>query len=120
MAVFQGARSRTMALPARAVERGARDIPVAARPVRPRATAILLGGVLAATMLGLVYLTQTLGANAASAQIVELQARGEARGRMVVSQNTYIETLADPVKVAERAKKIGLVRLRDTVTLSAP
>jgi hypothetical protein len=120
MAVFQGARQRTMALPARAVERGARDVPASTRSARPRATTMLLAGVLAATMFGLVYLTQTLGANATSAQIAQLQVSLEKGARKVTSQTTLILTMVDPDDVGRRAKELGLVRLGDTLTLSAP
>jgi hypothetical protein len=81
---------------------------------------MLLGGVLAATMLGLVYLTQTLGANATSAQIAELHAvRGEISQKLT-NQKAYVDTLADPTTVSQRAKELGLVRLGDTLTLSVP
>jgi hypothetical protein len=120
MAVFQGARPRAMALPGRALERPGRDLRTSTRPVRPRATAVLLGGVLAATMLGLVYLTQTLGANAASAEIARLQAARESVAQKVTNQTAYLETLVDPDKVSQRAKQLGLVKLGDTLTLSAP
>lgn len=124
MAVYQGTRLRTAvprsdALPSRAAGRVVRVSPVAgAARVRP-ATA-LMGVVLAGTLLGFVYLTQTLGSNAASAEIVSLQARGEALVRQQRNQEAAVQFKADPVQVGLRAKKLGLVRLGDAEILTAP
>ncbi len=70
MAVYQGVRLRTSALPpatplprtraARATTATSTTTP------RLRPVGLLMAGILASTMLGLVYLTQTLGANATS------------------------------------------------------
>ena len=70
MAVYQGVRLRTSALPpatplprARA---GRATTATTTTAPRLRPVGLLMAGILGATMLGLVYLTQTLGANATS------------------------------------------------------
>jgi len=120
MAVFQGARLRSTALPARAAERNARRIVVPARPGRMRPTSMLMGAILAGTMLGLVYLTQTLGSNATSAQINDLESRRAEVQRRLDNQGVAVGFAADPVEIGPRAKAIGLVKLREPRTLSAP
>jgi hypothetical protein len=124
MAVYQGARLRTQAtrsqvLPARAAGRITRS-PSGMVSTRVRPATALMGIVLAATLLGFVYLTQTLGSNAASAEIVSLRARAEELVRQQRNQETAVRFEADPVQVGLRAKKLGLVRLRDAEILSAP
>jgi hypothetical protein len=126
MAVYQGARLRTQALrtqalPARTAGRISRGSPAAAAAAaRVRPTTALMGIVLAGTLLGLVYLTQTLGSNAASAEIVGLRTRAEELDRQQRNQVAAVQFKADPVQVGLRAKKLGLVRLRDAEILPAP
>jgi hypothetical protein len=79
-----------------------------------------MGLVLAATLLGFVYLTQTLGSNAASAEILALDGQRVEIGRKLRNQAAAVEFKADPVQVGLRAKKLGLVRLDDVEILSAP
>ena len=79
-----------------------------------------MGAILTGTMLGLVYLTQTLGSNAASAEIAGLKGEREELGRQLRNQIVAVEFAADPVQVGLRAKDLGLVRLGDAETLSAP
>jgi hypothetical protein len=127
MAVFQGARLRTTGLrarsaelPARSAQRNARGVLAPARPTRLRATSVLMGVTLAGTMLGLVYLTQTLGANATSAQITELEGLRVDLQRRLDNQGVAVGFAADPTEIGRRAKALGLVQLRDPRTLSAP
>ncbi len=130
MAVFQGARLRTAALPpARAVAR-----PRAATVARPRATrpaavaagprarsmGLLLAGILAATMLGLVYLTQTLGTNATTSEIRHLEeTRQDLEARLDV-QAFGVTSAIDSELILEAARAQGLKSLRDRVVLRAP
>jgi hypothetical protein len=79
-----------------------------------------MGIVLAATLLGFVYLTQTLGSNAASAEIIGLRGKGEDLVRQQRNQEAAVQFKADPVQIGLRAKKLGLVRLDDAETLPAP
>ncbi len=122
MAIYQGTRLRTAtALPERRV--GAR-VRAAARPVvasvpRPRPTALLMAGILAATMVGFTYLTQTLASNATSAELDDLQIR---LGEMEQTQRslTYaIETWRD-TDVTVRATKLGLADRQRPLILEAP
>jgi len=124
MAVYQGTRLRVQAprsasLPARTAGRithgSTRTVPARVRP-----TTALMGLVLAGTLLGFVYLTQTLGSNAASAEIVSLSRQGEDRERQLRNQVAAVQFKADPVQVGLRAKKLGLVPLGDAEILSAP
>jgi hypothetical protein len=120
MAVFQGARLRTTGLPVATAERSVRGVLPTTRPARLRPTTALMGVILAGTMLGLVYLTQTLGSNAATVQIAELQSQGKELARHLANQTVAVGFAADPVEVGRRARELGLVRLGDAVTLSAP
>jgi hypothetical protein len=45
--------------------------------------------------------------------------RGEISQKLT-NQKAYVDTLADPTTVSQRAKELGLVRLGDTLTLSVP
>jgi hypothetical protein len=124
MAVYQGTRLRAQAtrpqmLPARAAGRVTRS-PGGMVSTRVRPATALIGIVLAATLLGFVYLTQTLGSNAASAEIVGLRARAEELFRQQRNQETAVRFKADPVQVGLRAKELGLARLGDAEILSAP
>jgi hypothetical protein len=122
MAVFQAARLRSAAQ----VEQ-----PVIRRPqlgssalVRPaarlRPAGLLMAAILAATMLGLVYLTQTLGSNATSSEIRDLAAQREELGRLLRNQALAVETYADPEEIGRRARKLGMVTLGDVVVLKVP
>jgi hypothetical protein len=79
-----------------------------------------MGVILGLTMLGLVYLTQTLGANAMSAQIDELRAEQAKQVRTLTNQQAAIQLKADPAKVALRAGRADLKRLGDAIVLRAP
>jgi hypothetical protein len=122
MAVFQAARLQGAAQA---------DYPAARRPrvtsssrarsgARLRPTGLLLAAILAATMLGLVYLTQTLGSNAVSSEIRDLAAKREELGRLLRNQALAVETYADPEEIGRRAHKLGLITLGDVVVLTAP
>jgi hypothetical protein len=118
MAVFQGARLRSSGLPV-AAERDIRRVLPTARQARLRPASALMGVILAGTMLGLVYLTQTLGSNAATAEIAELRAVQQDLMRRITNQGLAVQFAADPVELERAARRLGLERL-DTLTLSAP
>lgn len=120
MAVFQGARLRAVALPERDFQPGVRGIgrPVVALP-RPRPAGLLLAGILAMTMLGLVYLTQTLASNATSSEISDLADSREEIARQLRNQALAIETWADEAEVSRKARELGLRQLGDVVVLPA-
>lgn len=122
MAVFQGARLRAAAIPDRGLGVRARGVsrPVAAAVPRLRPTGLLMAAILAATMLGLVYLTQTLASNATSSEIGDLVDRREEIARQLRNQALAIETWADPAQVGRKARELGLRQLGDVVVLPAP
>ena len=114
MAVFQGARLRTAALPA-----GPADAPRHARqsraatgrpPAADRASS--WRAILAGTMLGLVYLTQTLGSNATSSEIDDLAAEREDLARQLRNLAVAVEI------VCRRRGQLGPARPRARVSSS--
>jgi len=76
--------------------------------------------IVAATMLGLVYLTQTLGSNATSSEIHDLAAQREELGRQLRNLAVAVETYADPEELGRLARRRGLVALDDVIVLPAP
>ncbi len=122
MAAFSGARLRSVALPEAAVARRERSVgpSLSRRAVHLRPTGLLMAAILAGTMLGLVYLTQTLGSNATHSEIGDLTARREDLGRQLRNIAVAVETYADTEEIGRRARKLGLVELGDVVVLSAP
>jgi hypothetical protein len=122
MAAFQGARLRAAAIPDRGLGERARRLPrpVAGAIPRLRPTGLLMAAILAATMLGLVYLTQTLASNATSSEIGDLADRREEIARQLRNQALAIETWADPAQVGRKARELGLRQLGDVVVLPAP
>lgn len=120
MAVFQGARVRVVAVPADAA--GVRPRAVApaqsvrgTRRVRP--TGLFIAAIVAATMLGLVYLTQTLGSNAASSEIRSLTAQSEKLGNQLLNLAHLVQLNSDPEVITQRATKLGLKLLDDDVVV---
>ena len=100
-------------------------MPAASRarwPARSRArpAGLLLAAILAATMIALVYLTQTLASNATSSEIADLADRREEIARLLRNQALAIETWADPAEVGRKARGLGLRQLGDVVVLPAP
>ena len=79
-----------------------------------------MAAILTATMLGLVYLTQTLASNATSLEIRELAANGQALQGQLLNQRSKIETEAILTPSLRAAKKIGLQPLGDAIVLKAP
>lgn len=120
MAVYQGTRLRSPALTVGTVERARRSSVPAPRQARVRPATAIMGLILAAALLGFVYLTQTLGSNAASAEIVGLRGTGLELDRQLRNQAAAVQFKADPVQIGLRAKKLGLDRLRDAEILTAP
>ncbi|MEX1296225.1 MAG: hypothetical protein AB1Z67_08655 [Candidatus Limnocylindrales bacterium] len=123
MAVYQGARLRTDRLAAtRTSVRGARaaaPAPVATSP-RVRPMGLLMAVIVAATMLGLVYLTQTLGTSTTSAEIYDL----ETTSRELFSDTRTLQLQALKLTEADtivlKANKQKLKNLGEIVVLRAP
>jgi hypothetical protein len=136
MAVYQGTRLRSATLADRRPERRAvravalpdqrieSRVRAAARPVvaavpRPRPAALLMAGILAATMVGFAYLTQTLSSNATSAEIVVLEDRLQDLAQEVRHQEALVVMWQD-TELEPAAAKLGLKQHGDPVTLKAP
>jgi outer membrane murein-binding lipoprotein Lpp len=122
MAVIQAARLRSARGASPPVYHRARIATATGGRSAPRLrpAGILMAAILASTMLGLVYLTQTLGSNATSSQIRDLAAQREELGRQLRNQALAVETYADPVEVGRKALKRGLVELDDVLVLKVP
>ncbi len=129
MAVFQGVRlpgtalpsARPAARPRLAAAAISRSAPAAVRATpRVRPAGMLMAGILAATMLGLVYLTQTLGANVTSSEIRSLDVQREALGMTIGRQALKAKDLAKADTVISNARRLGLLELDDGIVLSAP
>ena len=79
-----------------------------------------MAAILGATMLGLVYLTQTLGSNAATADISAAAAKGNELRGALRNQGLTVEIYTDPAEITKRARKLGLKPLGDAVVFPAP
>jgi hypothetical protein len=135
MAVYQGTRLRSATLAERRPERRVRAatlhddriesrVRAAARPVvaavpRPRPAALLMAGILAATMIGFAYLTQTLASNATSAEISALELKLQDLAQEVRHQEALVVMWQD-TELAPAAAELGLKLHGDPVTLKAP
>jgi hypothetical protein len=123
MAVFQGARLRSTALPA--ADSAARFPRVSAPPTvdaipRVRPMGLLMAGIVTATMLGLVYLTQTLGSNVTTQEIRSLDAQRQELHQTIRRNAVAVQdvTDADVITIAARGQK--LKRLGGVLVLPAP
>ena len=122
MAVLQGARLRTGALPATAVAvrpRAAAPSTIRANR-RARPMGRIMAGIVIATMLGLVYLTQTLGSNATSSEIRSLDRQRAKLTGELHRQAIQVEVLTLADVITKKAGKQGLRELRGSVVLPAP
>jgi hypothetical protein len=81
---------------------------------------LLLATILTATMLGLVYLTQTLASNAANAELGSLAAAGVSLDQTLQRQSWAVEEAMAPTDLVRQAHDLGLVKLGDAVVLSVP
>ena len=122
MAVFQGARLRSAALPtADPVARPRVAAPATVRSTpRVRPMGLLMAGIVAATMLGLVYLTQTLGSNATNSEIRVLDNRRSEITKDIRRQVISVEKATESDVIIKGARKAKLTRLGKVVVLSAP
>jgi hypothetical protein len=122
MVAFQGARLRSAALPTRSIERRPARVSSQA-PVRSaqriRPTGLLMAAILTATMLGLVYLTQTLASNATNLEIRTLANRSQTLQSQLLNQRSKVEIEANPDAVVRAARQLGLTKLGDAIVLEA-
>jgi hypothetical protein len=123
MAVYQGARLRATATPATgssARQARATAPPRVSSAPRVRPMGLLMAVIVAATMLGLVYLTQTLGANATTTEIYVLEGQ---RGEIVTDiKRLQIAILKanEPEVIVPKAQKQKLKKLGGITVLPAP
>ena len=121
MAVYQGARMRTVTIPAGArpvAARRASQIPARARR-RLRPVAFVLAGVLVAFLLGLVYLTQTLQAGVTNYQIDNLLNERQQLQRELQSQQGAVAQWGSEPQVVQWAQQQGLNRLGGKIRVPA-
>ena len=81
---------------------------------------LLMAGIVIATMLGMVYLTQTLGANAATSNVVYLEDKREEYRQEAGRQAYRIMKHATDDHVRTEARRLGLKDLGEAVVLVAP
>ena len=121
MAVYQGARTRSVTIPA-----GAR--PIAARRTQPipararrrlRPVAFVLAGILLAFVLGLVYLTQALQAGVTGYGIDNLLIERQQLQQELQSQQGAVAQWGSEPQVVQWAQQQGLNRLGGTVRVPA-
>jgi hypothetical protein len=123
MAVFEGVRLRSTALPAADTAIGRTRVTATAslRPApRMRPIGVVLAAIVMATMLGMVYLTQTLGSNATSAEIIDLESRQEKLSTELGRHVVFVEKSTEDEHIIEGARRLGLRRLDGRVVLRAP
>jgi hypothetical protein len=81
---------------------------------------LLIAAILATTMLGMVYLTQTLGSNATSSEISGLASDTNGLRADLRNQSLSVGMKMDAEKVTKRARALKLQPLGDTVVLPTP
>ncbi len=117
MAIYQGARLGNAGFRAETVtaapRRAVRSAEVAGPRVRP--AALLVAIILVGTILGLAYLTQTLGANASNVEIGQLAAdRGQFQRQLLTQRSTIGQRTTDGL-IEDKAVASGLADLGDAV-----
>ena len=123
MAVYQGARLRTNAPAAAGASarqpRALAPATVGSAP-RVRPVGLLMAAIVASTIVGMVYLTQTLGTNAASTEIDRLEVQ---RNELITEIKRHEIVALDMTQaevVEPKARDQKLKRLGDPVVLPAP
>jgi hypothetical protein len=115
MAIYQGTRLGSVGFPgapeAEASSRAVRP-PVAATP-RIRPAVLLVAIILVGTIVGLAYLTQTLGANASNVELGRLASQRDQSQRQLLTQRSMIAARTTDGEIEERATLSGLVDLGD-------
>jgi hypothetical protein len=81
---------------------------------------LLIAGIVVATLLGLAYLTQTLGSNATTSEIRELERERLELQKEVRRHAVYVLRGAEADEIKARARKLDLKPLGDAVVLTTP
>jgi hypothetical protein len=87
---------------------------------RVRPVGMLMAAVVMATLLGLAYLTQTLGSNATSVEIRGLEAEQRAMEEEIRRHQSLVLIKADDDKVQTEARRLKLSKLPKVIVLEAP
>ena len=123
MAVYQGTRLRASTLSAAETtarrERSAAPSTVSPVP-RVRPMGLLMAAIVAATMLGLVYLTQTLGTNATSTEIYRLETERNELITDIKRKQVWALEMVQAEAVLPKASKQKLKWLGEPIVLPAP
>lgn len=111
MAVYQGARLPAASLgnrrsPLARPQAGGREEAPARPRVRPASALLLV--ILAATLLGFAYLTQTLDSTATGLEIRSLASQAAELQRRIKSQDALVLSEASSGNIRDRASAIGL------------
>ena len=123
MAVYQGARLRTDAVPAAGspARRARSSTPVGAGAMpRVRPMGLLMAAILGSTLVGMVYLTQTLGTNAASTEIDLLEVQRNQLIQEIKRHEIVALDMTQAEVIVPLARDQKLKRLGDPVVLPAP
>jgi hypothetical protein len=81
---------------------------------------LLMAGIVATTLLGLVYLTQTLGSNATSHEIGALEDQRQELDRKIRIHEVIALELTQAEVIVPAAQKQKLKRLGEPIVLPAP
>ena len=87
---------------------------------RVRPTGLLMAAIVAATMLGLVYLTQTLGSHATTAEIAGLEAERSKLQTQITQGSLIVMEASEEDKVRAEAGKLKLRKLGAPLVLRVP
>jgi hypothetical protein len=119
MAVFQAARLRNAALPAPAYRTRRHSSAVISTHVTPgvRPAGLLMAAILVSTMLGLAYLTQTLGTSATGSAVQKLESTARGLDTKLSVQSAQVADLTEADVVIANARQQGLRKLDDEIKL---
>lgn len=81
---------------------------------------VLMAAVVIATLLGLAYLTQTLGSNATSAEIRWLEGEQRKMETEIRRHQSLVMIKAQDEKIQTEARRLKLTKLPQPVVLEAP
>jgi uncharacterized OsmC-like protein len=122
MAVYQGARLRTDVVPAADTpsRRARSSSSVVVAPPRVRPMGLLMAAILGSTIVGMVYLTQTLGTNAASTEIDLLEVQRNQLIQEIKRHEIVALDMTQAEVVVPLARDQKLKHLGEPVVLPAP
>lgn len=123
MAIYQGTRVRSMALPAAPAARPRPRVPASGSvggTARIRPMGIVLAGILAGTMVGMAYLTQTLGSSATSSEIARLETKKADLIKDLNIRAGEVVGLIERDAIEREARGLGFRDLGKAVRLKGP